>query len=140
MILFLNFEEIRALSSGGRSLMDGDPESSASVLAPPEHRALLESFLPRLDGDLSLGTLLEVREAGKAIGAIVDHLLVEMVTTVVATHAADEQAVAAYFDYAHALTVSHRLSEIASEMEAVIELVTGAAPDEDVARTFRFPD
>jgi hypothetical protein len=48
--------------------------------------------------------------------------------------------VAAYFDFAHALTVSNRVQEMAGEMEALIELVTGEPPDPRAARSFRFPD
>jgi hypothetical protein len=63
-----------------------------------------------------------------------------METTVVTTHAADEGAVAAYFDFAHGFTVAHRLRELAAEMEALIELVTGSPPTSDAVRSFRFPD
>ena len=41
---------------------------------------------------------------------------------------------------AHALVVGDRLEEMTGEMEAVIELVTGARADAEVSRTFRFPD
>jgi hypothetical protein len=140
VILHLNFEEIRALRAGGRALLEGAAESPSAVLAPAESLSVLEAFLPTLDGDLSLSTLDEVRRAERAVGAILEHFFVEMESAVVATHAADEQAVAAYFDWAHALTVSTRLGEMASEMEAVIELVTGEEPNEDAGRTFRFPD
>ena len=74
------------------------------------------------------------------IDAIVECLRVEMESGVVATHAADEQAVAAYFDFAHALTVAHRLDEMASEMEAMIELVTGEPSTSATSRSFHFPD
>jgi hypothetical protein len=63
-----------------------------------------------------------------------------MESMVLAAHAADEDAVSAYFDFAHGLTVSHRIDEIATEMEAMIELVTGEAPSAEAVRTFRFPD
>jgi hypothetical protein len=63
-----------------------------------------------------------------------------MESMVLATHAADEDAVSAYFDFAHGLTVSHRIGEMAAEMEAMIELMTGGPVSEDAARTFRFPD
>ena len=63
-----------------------------------------------------------------------------MESLILAHHAADEEAVAAYFDFAHVLTVEDRLGRIASEMEAVIELVTGSPPTPETARTFRFPE
>lgn len=140
MILRCNYEEVRALASGGASLLQGEAPSHASVLAPAESRARVEALLPRLVGDLSVATLAEARGIQAAVSAIVEHLRVEMEAAVVATHAADEIAVAAYFDFAHALSVARRLDEIATEMEALIELVTGASPDDLTASTFRFPD
>ncbi|MEJ2202734.1 MAG: hypothetical protein P8170_01355 [Gemmatimonadota bacterium] len=140
MILRLNFEEIRALRSGGRSLVEGVVEPLSSVIAPPESRTRVEALLPRLDGDLSVSTLAEMQAVAGAVDAIVEYLLVEMETTVLASHAADEGAVAAYFDFAHALTVSHRLTEMAQEMVALIELVTGQPVTEVSRRSFHFPD
>jgi hypothetical protein len=75
-----------------------------------------------------------------AVRAIVEFLRAEMEATVLATHAADESAVAAYFDFAHALSVFYRLHEMVTEMEALVELVTGEPADAETARTFRFPD
>ena len=54
--------------------------------------------------------------------------------------AADEGAVAAYFDFAHGFTVAHRIGEMASEMEALIGLVTGARPTPETTLAFQFPD
>ena len=87
-----------------------------------------------------MGTLAEIQAASGAVEVIVQHLRAEMETMVLATHAADEDAVAAYFDYAHALTVSHRLRESAVEMEALVELATGRPVDAELRRSFRFPD
>ncbi len=140
MILQLNFEEIRALRSGGRSFLEGVAEPLSPVIAPPESRARVEALLPRLEGDLSVSTLAEVQSVAGAVDAIVEYLLVEMETMVLATHAADEDAVAAYFDFAHALTVSRRLAEMAQEMVALIELVTGQPVSEESRRSFLFPD
>jgi len=36
--------------------------------------------------------------------------------------------------------VAHRVEELAGEMEAMIELVTGESPTDAAARTFQFPD
>ncbi len=63
-----------------------------------------------------------------------------MEATVVASHPADEGAVSAYFDFAHGFTVAQRIREMASEMRALIELVTGAEPTAETERTFYFPD
>jgi hypothetical protein len=141
VILRCNYEEVEALRSGARSLLRLTPgSSSVVVLAPPESRARVEELLPRLKGDLSLSTLGELHAVRVGVDAIVEHLQEEMDAQVVATHAADESAVNAYFAYAHALTVANRLRELGEEMEAIIELVTGGSPSAEALRTFRFPD
>lgn len=140
MILRCNFEELRALTAGGQSLLEGDSEAHAPVLAPAESRARVEALLPRLVGDLTVASLAEAWGMQKAVRAIVERLRAEMEAMVLATHAADESAVAAYFDFAHALSVSQRLQEMVREMEALVELVTGEPADSETAHTFRFPD
>ena len=140
MILYFNYEELAALRSGARVLLDREQAGEGPVLAPTEERAQVEVFLSRLEGDLSLSTLHELRGIQSAVRAIVGSLRVDMESSVLATHAADEGAVAAYFDFAHGFTVSHRLDVMASEMEALIELVTGAPPTYETTRSFQFPD
>jgi hypothetical protein len=140
VIFQLNFEEIKALQSGGRALTGKEPHGSSAVLAPPKSRALVQALLPRLEGDLSMSTLDEIQAAVLAVDAIVEHLRLEMEKMVLSSHAADESAVAAYFDFAHALTVAHRLRESSAEMEALVELVTGHPADAETRRSFRFPD
>lgn len=139
MILHFNYEELRALRSGARTLL-GRELGSSPVLAPPESRTRVEALEPRLEGDLSLDTLEELRQVESAVAAIVECLRVEMEATVVATHAAGEEAVSAYFDFAHALTAAHRLEELSYEMQALIEVMTGRPVDDETARTFLFPD
>lgn len=140
MILHFNYEELTALRAGAQSFLDREGEAEGVVLAPPEERARVEALLPRLHGDISLSTLEELRAVATAVEAVVASLRVEMESLVVTMHAADEGAVAAYFDYAHGFTVAHRLQEMASEMEALIELVTGSPPTVETARAFHFPD
>lgn len=140
MILHFNYEELTALRSGARVYLEREGPGDGVVLAPSAERAEVEAFLDRLDGDISLSTLSDVRGVESAISAIVSCLRVEMESLVVTTHAADEGAVAAYFDFAHGFTVQHRLREMAAEMEALVELVTGAPPNEETERTFLFPD
>lgn len=140
MILRCNYEEVRALASGGRSLLEGEAVAVAPVMAPSEGRARVEALVPHLVGDISLESLAQARGVKLAVEAIVEHLRAEMEAAVVATHAADEIAVAAYFDFAHALSVAQRLRDMIGEMEAMVELVTGAPPDRETALTFRFPD
>lgn len=141
MILHFNYEEIQALTAGARAYLGeaGAPEPSA-VLAPSEGRARVEALLPRLVGDVSVYTLEELRAVHGAVATVVELLRVQLESAVLATHAADEDAVSAYFDFAHGLTVLHRIEEMAEEMEAMLELVTGGSPSAEAARTFQFPD
>ena len=140
MILHFNYEELTALRAGAQVYLQGDSPAGGGVLAPPERRARVEALLPRLHGDISLSTLAELRVVLTAVEAIVELLRVEMESTVVALHPAAEGAVSAYFDFAHGFTVAHRIREMAVEMEALIELVTGSPPNDLTAETFQFPD
>lgn len=140
MILHFNFEELTALRSGAQVFLEREETGGGAVLAPSEERVRVAALLEQLNGDLTLSTLAEVRAVEEAVSAIVRRLRVEMETVVLATHVADEDAVAAYFDFAHSFTVEHRLSEMASEMEALIELVTGAPATERAIADFQFPD
>jgi len=142
VILHFNYEEIQALRAGARAYLGhvGVPAISA-VMAPSERRAQVEALLPRLTGgELSLSTLDDLRAVQGAVAVVVESLRAQMESMVLATHAADEDAVSAYFDFAHALTVAHRIEELGWEMEAVIELVTGETPSPEAVRSFRFPD
>src|SRR5690606_9312430 len=136
----MNYEELTALRAGARSLLDGAEPAPGGVLAPPERRAQVESLVAKLDGDISLETLGEVRDLEVALDAVVSWLRVEMESAIVATHAAHEQAVASYFDFAHVFTVHHRVREMAAEMSALIELMTGEAPTPESTRSIHFPD
>lgn len=140
VILQFNYEELTALKAGARGLLDeGEPEA-ANVLAPPERRARVEAFVSRLDGDITLASLADVRDVESALDAVVEWLRAEMELALVATHPADERAVVSYFDFAHAFTVHHRVREMAAEMAALIELMTGEPPTPESARSIQFPD
>lgn len=140
MILHCNYEELTALRSGAEVFLEGGETEGGGVLAPSEERDHVEALLPLLDGDVSLPTLSEVYDVQSAVGAITSMLRAELESSVLATHPAGERAVAAYFDFAHVFTVAHRLDEMASEMEALIELVTGEPATVETARSFQFPD
>ena len=147
MILRFNYEELRALSAGARALLAREMERAREVETPSlggrlseGHRFGVEELPSGLEGDLSVHTLEELGAAREGVDAVVAFLRVEMETHVVATHVADEGAVAAYFDFAHVLTVAYRIGEMEAEMEALIELMTGAPPTAETRRTFRFPD
>lgn len=141
MILQCNYEELMALRQGARALLEVEEHGAVcAVAAPAEDRAQVEALVPRLESDLMVTTLSDQIEIEAAVQVIVECLAAEMEASVVATHPADEAAVAAYFDYAHALSVLGRLRDMGSEMRALIEVVTGTAVDEASAGAFRFPD
>ena len=61
VILYCNYEELAALKAGARVVLEREPPAGGPVLAPPETRAHVEALLPRLEGDLSVSTLAELR-------------------------------------------------------------------------------
>jgi hypothetical protein len=140
MILRCNFEELGALKKGASALLSEDSGGRAPVAAPPEGRAEVEALLPRLSGDITMETLSDQRRVLRAVLAIVERLKEEMDASVLATHPAEESAVSSYFLYAHSLSVLHRIVELGQEMEALIEIMTGAPATPELAATFRFPD
>lgn len=140
MIFRCNYEELQALKSGARAALEADSDAGGTVIAPPSVRVQLERLLPRLDGDLVVSTLEEQRSLEVALVAATEALLAEMNTSVLATHPASDTAVAAYFDYAHALTALDRIRAMGQEMVAVIELLAGGRVTEELASTFVFPD
>lgn len=140
MILYLSYEEVQALRQGARSFLREEGTGPCAVAAPPTARAEVSALEERLVGDLDVHTLAQQRSLASALSAIVECLRIEMETTVGETHPAHEGAVAAYFEYAHALSVLSRLRDMGSEMEALIEVVTGRPADAASAASFQFPD
>jgi hypothetical protein len=140
VILYCNYEELTALKAGARVLLDRAEADSERARLSPRLRADVENLLPLLDGDISLSTLGEVLSVERAVIAIVRHMRVDMETKVVVTHPAEEGAVAAYFDFAHGFVVEHRVREMAAEMEALTELVTGEEPTREAVGSFDFYD
>jgi hypothetical protein len=140
MILHCNFEELGALRKGAHGLLAHGSGVASPVAAPPEGWEEVQALLPRLSGDLTLETLADQRRIMKAVAAIVDALRNEMDASVISAHPADETAVSAYFLYAHALSVLHRVVDLGQEMEALIEVITGGPVTDEIAATFRFPD
>lgn len=140
MILYINYEEVRALQLGARSFLRDEGHGACAVAAPPAARAEVGALEERLVGDLEVDTLAQQQALVSALSAIVECLRVEMETLVGETHPAHEGAVAAYFDYAHVLSVLSRLREMGSEMAAMIEVMTGGPVDAVTAATFHFSD
>lgn len=140
MILHCTFEELSALSAGAERVLTEAGSGAAVIVAPPEIVADVEALLPRLSGDLTVTTLAEQQSVARAISYIVAELKQRMDSTIVEEHAASEFAVGAYFDYAHAMTMQDRVQRMGTEMAAMIELMTGRAPNAETTRTFEFPD
>jgi len=138
VILTCNYEELTVLRSGARALLEARPTSGPST--PSVTRAAIKSLLGRLTGDLSLSTLGEQMEVERAVHAIVEYLRSEMDLHVLATHPVAEPSVAAYFDFAHALSVLGRVRDIGQGMSVLVEVMNGGPQDEEVVRSFVFPD
>jgi len=142
VVLYFSYEELQALRAGASALLDGRVVAAAPavVMTTPENLVQVEQILPLLQGDMSVATLVDMRNVQSAVSTVVDYLRIEMESTVLETHAADEAAVSAYFDFAYGLAVANRIHEMAAEMEGVIELATGAGSSVKTAETFQFPD
>lgn len=141
MILTFVFEELRALAAGADLLLSGyESRARGAVAAPADTLALIETLRPRLTGDLSVTNLAEQRALRRAVGSISEGLHDQMEEKVLEYHPGHEEAVALYFDYAHTIAVLERLDAVGTEMTAMIELMTGAPPTEDSARSISFPD
>ena len=140
MILHCTYEELAALSAGAERVLAEANSGGAVVVAPPEVVADVESLLPRLQGDLSITTLAELQSVARATTFVVAELKQRMDALIIEAHPADEYAVQAYFDYAHALSVQDRVEHVGQEMAAIIELMTGYPPTSETTRSFTIPD
>jgi hypothetical protein len=143
MILYCTYEELAALSSGAERVLAEAGSGVSIVTAPPEVVADVEALLPRLTADLSISTLAEQQSVARAVTFIVAELKQRqqrLDAQILNAHPADEYAVGAYFDYAHALSVQDRVSRVGSEIAAMIELLTGAPPTPEMIRSFTVPD
>lgn len=141
MILHCNYEELQSLRSGARVALGDEGAGVCAVAASTSPlRRRVESLVPTLDGDLSLSTLVEQERCEEAVRAILQCQKAEMDAAVLATHPADESAVAAYFDWAHTRAVLGRLEEMGRHMRALIAVVTGGPVTAEMALTFVFPD
>lgn len=140
MILTCNYEEVTALAYGARAFLRSSEIGPGQVAAPARGRDEVEELLPHLTGDLSFETLAEQRHAERAVRAVAEHLAERMREVLEATHPAAEEAVAAYFDWAHTHSVLTRLEELGGEMQAMLEVVTGRQADGQILHTFQFPD
>ncbi len=141
MILFCNFEELRAISAGAELLLsDEQGESGRGIAAPPEALAQVERLQPRLTASIEIRTLADQQGLRSALSLICETLHSRMESKVLEYHPAHEEAVSLYFDYAHVFAVLGRLESIGTEMNAIIELMTGSPATPEDAATKTFPD
>ena len=141
MLVRCTFEELTALTAAAeRALLAAASGGNVSVAAPPRELDDVEALLSRVDGDFNLDTLAQQRSAARALDLILDGLRERVDGTILDQFVGAEDAVIAYFDYAHVLTLRERVRRAGEQMEAVIELMTGAPPTVESARQTTFPD
>jgi hypothetical protein len=116
MICPCNFEELQALTAGASSLLEHRRGSQAR---------LIQELLDQLDGDLDLPSAEAGERTLSGVSAVVQHLREGLDDVILATHPAAEESVDAYFNYAHALTVQHRLEVLEEERRALESLMKG---------------
>lgn len=138
MILHCSFEELSAVSAGAERVLVGT--GSGGVMAPPEVIADIEALVPRLTGDISLETLADARAVERALFCILEEARHRTDAFIIEQHPAAEATIASFFDYAHTLTLLDRIRRMCAQMSALIELMSGAPPNERTAATHQFPD
>ncbi|MEX1184272.1 MAG: hypothetical protein WEF86_13650 [Gemmatimonadota bacterium] len=140
MILYLSFEELAALSASAESVLTGDDAAEHGIAAPVRIMAEVEQFAQRLVGDVVVSSL----DEQESMLRVVRHLLYEcrlrMDEAVLMDGSSGEAAIAAYFAYAHVLSVEKRLTVIGQEMSAIVHVVTGDESDSENGRRFLFPE
>lgn len=140
MILHCTFEELSAFSAAAGRVLSEPAEDGAVVAAPPEVLAELEALTARLDGDITVITLAEQRTLLRVVNFVLADLRARLDVAIIEWHPAAEAAVQTYFDYAHVLGLQDRLRRMGEQMTALIELMTGAPPNEHSAKQVSFPD
>lgn len=139
MLVQCSFEEMTALTAGAEQTLHA-AAFGGGVAAPPRELADVEALLARLDGDLELDTLARQRSVARALDLILAVLHERMEVTILEQYVGSEDAVAAYFDFAHVLAFSERVRIAGEEMEAVIELMSQTPPTLEAAERISFPD
>jgi hypothetical protein len=90
--------------------------------------ALRAAGLELPDGAFTLHSLPELNRAEDALERILDELRARLEAAILATHPADEEAVATYFDFAHVLGVQARVMRAGADLRALHDLVHGSSP------------
>ena len=139
MILHCTYEELMALSATASRVMSA-AEGSSRVAAPPEALADVTYLQPQLRGDLTMATLEEQRMVERAVDYLLDEVRDRMNEYILMQHVGAEDATNAYFEYAHVYALRERVRGVGREMVAMIELMTGAPPTAESARSVSFAD
>jgi hypothetical protein len=140
LILHCNFEELAAVTAGARHCL---AVAAGGVASQPALDVVLDdvdALLPRLTGDISIQSLEEQESVERALIHITEQLRERMDQILLEQFVGAEDAVAAYFDYAHVLTVNERVRLMGIEMAALAELLTGQPVAAEAARNMHFPD
>lgn len=138
MILRCTFEELSAVKAAAARVIGG--AGSGGIAAPPDVIADVEALLGRMDGDVSVRTLADVRGIARTTEFILEETRSRTDDFILAQHPAAEDAVTSYFEYAYILTFMDRVRRLDAEMCALIELMTGEAPTDDAAVRVSFDD
>jgi hypothetical protein len=140
VILYLNFEELAALGECAELVLHSRGDTGHAIAAPPQFIAEIEHFAQSLSGDITITSLDEHRRMLDVVTHLLAGCRTRLDKIIVEQHAAAEDAVAAYFSFAHVLSVSDRLESMGSEMAAIVELMTGEHRESETARRFSFED
>lgn len=139
MILRCTFEELSAVRAAAGSVLAA--AGTVGVAAPPEVSADIEALIARLEGDLGVTTLHELRGITRALEFLVADARSRTDASIVEhNNPGAEPAVISYFEYGHLLTLFDRAVRLGVEMAALIELMTGQPVTDESARNFSFPD
>lgn len=139
MILRCSFEELTAVKAAAVSVRAA--VGAVGVAAPPEISAEIEALTSRLEGDLGVDSLHELRGVIRALEYLAADARHRTDASIIEHNdPAAESAVVSYFEYGHLLTLLDRAIRIADQMAALIELMTGQPVTDETARSFTFPD
>ena len=127
MILNCDFEELRALDRGAELVLEArEARSPLLKLASRDALEQVENLRPLLNGSITVSDLSEIDAIQSAVRLISRTLKGMLEEKVIEFHPAHEEAVGLYFDYAHVLTVEHRVDRMAAEMHAIADLLNSS--------------
>jgi hypothetical protein len=128
VILNCEFEEFRALDRGAELVLEARAAGSPLLkLASRETLEQVENLRPLLNGSITVSDLSEIDSIQTAVRLISRTLKRMLHEKVIEFHPAHEEAVGLYFDYAHVLTVEHRVDRMAAEMHAIADLLNSSS-------------